>query len=82
MGGYIFTYDAHLRTCPSYFSPKSFVKIWFGLVEPFKSYRGNRQKKKNNNNNKTNSQTRLVNSGKSREKVRTSFEKNRNLRRS
>ena len=32
---------------------KSRVKIWFELVESFKSYRGN-VKKKNNNNNKTN----------------------------
>ena len=27
-------------------SVKSRVKIWFGLLEPFESYRGNRQKKK------------------------------------
>ena len=33
------TCDAHFRTWPSYFSQKSCVKIWFGLVEPFKSYR-------------------------------------------
>ena len=45
------TCDAHLRTFPSYFGQKSFVKIWFGLHKPFKSYRGNGQKKK--------SQTRL-----------------------
>ena len=32
------TCDAHFRTWPSYFSQKSFVKIWFRLVEPFKSY--------------------------------------------
>ena len=31
--------DAHFRTCPSYFSQKSCVRIWFGLAEPFKSYR-------------------------------------------
>ena len=48
--------------CPSsnlpelYFSQKSCVKIWFGLVEPFKSYRANRKKK---NLNKRKSQTRL-----------------------
>ena len=29
-----------------YFSLKSCLKIWFGLVEPFKSYRGNSKKKK------------------------------------
>ena len=34
------TCNTHLQTCPSYFSQKSGVKIWFGLVEPFKSYRG------------------------------------------
>ena len=39
------TCDAHFRTWPSYFSQKSCVKIWFILVEPFKSYRGNRQKR-------------------------------------
>ena len=33
------TCDAHFRTWQSYFSQKSCVKIWFGLVEPFKSYR-------------------------------------------
>ena len=32
------TCDAHFRTWPSYSSQKSCVKIWFGLVEPFKSY--------------------------------------------
>ena len=31
---------------PTNFSQKSCVEIWFVLVEPFKSYRGNRQKKK------------------------------------
>ena len=40
------TCDAHFRTWPSYFSQKSCVKIWFRLVEPFKSYRGNIKKKK------------------------------------
>ena len=45
LGGLLATCNAHLRTCPSYFSRKSCVKIWLGLVEPFKSYRGNRQKK-------------------------------------
>ena len=40
------TCDTHLRTCPSYFRQTTCVKIWFGLLEPFKSYRGNRQKKK------------------------------------
>ena len=38
------TCDAHLQTCPSYFRQKSCVKIWFRLVETFKSYRGKRQK--------------------------------------
>ena len=32
------TCDAHFRTRISYSSQKSCVKIWFGLVEPFKSY--------------------------------------------
>ena len=45
-GGLHLTCDVHFRTWPSYFSQKSCVKIWFGLVEPFKSYRGNRRKKK------------------------------------
>ena len=40
------TCNAHFRTQPSYSSQKSCVKIWFGLVEPFKSYRGNIKKKK------------------------------------
>ena len=30
--------DAHFRTRMGYFSQKLVVKIWFGLVEPFKSY--------------------------------------------
>ena len=29
----------------NYFSQKSFVKIWFGLVEAFRSYRSNIKKK-------------------------------------
>ena len=33
------TCDAHFRTWRSYFSQKSCVKIWFGLVKAFKSYR-------------------------------------------
>ena len=32
------TCNAHFRTRISYSSQKSCVKIWFGLVEPFKSY--------------------------------------------
>ena len=32
------TCDAHFQTRKSYSSQKSCVKIWFGLVEPFKSY--------------------------------------------
>ena len=32
------TCDAHFQTRISYSSQKSCVKIWFGLVEPFKSY--------------------------------------------
>ena len=32
------TCDAHFRTHMSYSSQKSCVKIWFRLVEPFKSY--------------------------------------------
>ena len=38
-GGATLTYNAHVRTWPSYSSQKSYVEIWFGLVEPFKSYR-------------------------------------------
>ena len=38
------TCDAHLRTWPSYSSQKTSAKIWLGLVEPFKSYHGNKQK--------------------------------------
>ena len=37
------TCDAHLRTWLSNSSQKSCVKIWFGLVEPFKSYRGKKK---------------------------------------
>ena len=37
-GGLYVTCDAHFRTRVSYSSQKSCVKIWFGLVEPFKSY--------------------------------------------
>ena len=33
------TCDAHFRTWLSYSSQKSYANIWFGLVEPFKSYR-------------------------------------------
>ena len=32
------TCDAHFRTWINYSSQKSCVRIWFGLVEPFKSY--------------------------------------------
>ena len=32
------TCDVHFRTWISYSNQKSCVKIWFGLVEPFKSY--------------------------------------------
>ena len=38
LGGLHVTCDAHFRIWPSYSSQKSFVKTWFGLVEPFKSY--------------------------------------------
>ena len=38
LGGLHVTCDAHFRTRISYSSRKSCVKIWFGLVEPFKSY--------------------------------------------
>ena len=40
------TCDAHFRIQLSYSSQKPYVKIWFGLVEPFKSYRGNIKKTK------------------------------------
>ena len=42
-GGLHATCDAHFWTWPSYFSQKSWVKIWSGLVEPSRSYRGNRR---------------------------------------
>ena len=32
------TCDAHFQTLISYSNQESCVKIWFGLVEPFKSY--------------------------------------------
>ena len=54
--------DAHFRTWPNSSSHKSCVKIWFGLVEPFKSYRVDKKKKnkkKINKINKAKSQTRL-----------------------
>ena len=38
IGGLHVTCDAHFQTWISYSSQKSCVKIWFGLVEPFKSY--------------------------------------------
>ena len=38
LGGLLVTCDTHFRTQISYSSQKSCVKIWFGLVEPFKSY--------------------------------------------
>ena len=38
LGGLHVTCDAHFRTWPSYSNQKSCVKIWFRLVEPFKSY--------------------------------------------
>ena len=44
------TCDAHYRTWPSYSSKKSYVKIWFGLVEPFKSYRAHKLTKKKKKN--------------------------------
>ena len=37
-GGLHVTCDADFRTRMSYSSQKSCVKIWFRLVEPFKSY--------------------------------------------
>ena len=43
------TCDAHLRTWPSYSSHKSYVKIWFGLVELFKSLRVHKQTNKHTN---------------------------------
>ena len=44
LGGLHVTCYAHFLTWPSYSSQKSCVKIWFGLVEHFKSYRGNIKK--------------------------------------
>ena len=48
-GGLHVTCDADLRTWPSYSSQKSYVKIWFWLVEPFKSYRVHKQTNKQTN---------------------------------
>ena len=42
------TCDAHFRTYVSSSRQKSCVKIWFGLIEPFKSYSVNKKKKKKN----------------------------------
>ena len=39
LGGLHVICDANFRTSSSYSSQKSYVKIWFRLVEPFKSYR-------------------------------------------
>ena len=38
LGVFHVTCDTHFRTQMSYSGQKSCVKIWFGLVEPFKSY--------------------------------------------
>ena len=38
LGGLHVTCDAHFLTRTSYSSQKSCVKIWFGFIEPFKSY--------------------------------------------
>ena len=46
LGGLHLTCDAYFHTWPSYSSQKLCVNIWFGLVEPFRSYRGNIKKKK------------------------------------
>ena len=45
-GGLHVTWDAHFQTWRSYSSQKSCVKIWFGLVEPFKSYHSTKKIKK------------------------------------
>ena len=37
-GGLHVTFDTHFWTQMSYSSQKSCVKIWFGLVEPIKSF--------------------------------------------
>ena len=39
LGGLHVTCNSHFRTWLSYSNQKSSVQIWFGLVEPFKSYR-------------------------------------------
>ena len=50
LGGLHVICDAHFRTWPNSSSQKQCVKIWFGLVEPFKSYiswsQANKKKKK------------------------------------
>ena len=38
LGHYMWPCNAHLQTWPGYSSQKPRVKIWFGLVEPFRSY--------------------------------------------
>ena len=43
-GGIHVTCDAHFLTQPRYSSQTSCVKIWLGMVEPIKSYRGNIKK--------------------------------------
>ena len=53
-GGLHVNCDAHFRTWPRFSRQKSCVKIWLGLVEAFKSYRGYKKKKKRNNNNNNN----------------------------
>ena len=53
------TCDAHFHTQQNYSSQKSCVKMWFGLVEPFKSYRGNIRKKKKINKSIKQNQTQL-----------------------
>ena len=46
------TCDARCRTWLRYFSQKSCVKIWFGLVEASKSYRGRKTEKRKKKKNK------------------------------
>ena len=48
-GGLHVICDAHLQIWLSYSSQKSCVKIWFGLVEAFKSYRVHEQANKHTN---------------------------------
>ena len=58
------TCNAHFRTWLIFFSQKPCVKIWFGLVEPFKCYCGNIQKKRKKKEKRSQLQLKLICVGK------------------